>query len=176
MLKRFIPDAVDLFYEGHVGNQGDGVRWGEALGASLKDMGSFQGHGAMATPHGVHLNWATVTEGGFHVNGQGKRFSNENAGYSEQALKVQRQPGNVAWAIWDERCDAIAMQQASHVEAKQAGAVRRSRELSPTSPPRCAAKRRMSSAATSPRSRCSSRGTACRRSRARSRTPRAAWR
>src|SRR3954467_337818 len=104
MLKRFIPDAAELFYEGHVGNQGDAVRWGEELGTSLKDMGSFQGHGAMATPHGVHLNWATVTEGGFHVNANGKRFSNENAGYSEQALKVQRQPGSVAWAIWDERC------------------------------------------------------------------------
>ena len=104
MLKRFIPEAAELFYEGHVGNQGDAVRWGEALGASLKDMGSFQGHGAMATPHGVHLNWATVTEGGFHVNVHGKRFSNENAGYSEQALKVHRQPGSVAWAIWDERC------------------------------------------------------------------------
>jgi fumarate reductase flavoprotein subunit len=125
MLKKYIPDAVDLFYEGHVGNQGDAVRWGEALGASIKDMGSFQGHGAMATPHGVHLNWATVTEGGFHVNLQGKRFSNENAGYSEQALKVQRQPGAVAWAIWDERSDAIAMQQASHKEAKDAGAIRR---------------------------------------------------
>ena len=125
MLKRFIPEAAELFYEGHVGNQGDAVRWGEELGASLKDMGSFQGHGAMATPHGVHLNWATVTEGGFHVNAHGKRFSNENAGYSEQALKVQRQPGSVAWAIWDERCDAIAMQQASHVEAKEAGAVKR---------------------------------------------------
>ena len=70
MLKKYIPDAADLFYEGHVGNQGDAVRWGEALGASIKDMGSFQGHGAMATPHGVHLNWATVTEGGFHVNVQ----------------------------------------------------------------------------------------------------------
>jgi fumarate reductase flavoprotein subunit len=125
MLKRFIPEAAELFYEGHVGNQGDAVRWGEELGASLKDMGSFQGHGAMATPHGVHLNWATVTEGGFHVNAHGKRFSNENAGYSEQALKVHRQPGSVAWAIWDERCDAIAMQQASHVEAKDAGAVKR---------------------------------------------------
>ena len=68
MLKKYIPNAADLFYEGHVGNQGDAVRWGEALGASIKDMGSFQGHGAMATPHGVHLNWATVTEGGFHVN------------------------------------------------------------------------------------------------------------
>lgn len=125
MLKKYIPAAADLFYEGHVGNQGDAVRWGEALGASIKDMGSFQGHGAMATPHGVHLNWATVTEGGFHVNVHGKRFSNENAGYSEQALKVQRQPGNVAWAIWDERSDAIAMQQASHKEAHDAGAVRR---------------------------------------------------
>src|SRR5436190_7344663 len=125
MLKRFIPEAAELFYEGHVGNDGAAVRWGEELGASLKDMGSFQGHGAMATPHGVHLNWATVTEGGFHVNVNGKRFANENAGYSEQALKVHRQPGSIAWAIWDDRGDAVAMQQASHVEAKEAGAVKR---------------------------------------------------
>lgn len=123
MLKKYIPDAVDLFYEGHVGNQGDGVRWGEALGASLKDMGSFQGHGACTA--GAHLNWATITEGGFQVNTHGKRFSNENAGYSEQALKVQRQPGAFAWAVWDERCDAIAQQQASHAEADQAGAIKR---------------------------------------------------
>ncbi|MCD6042155.1 MAG: fumarate reductase flavoprotein subunit, partial [Burkholderiales bacterium] len=67
----------------------------------------------------------TVTEGGFHVNANGKRFSNENAGYSEQALKVHRQPGSVAWAIWDERSDAIAMQQLSHREAHEAGAVKR---------------------------------------------------
>src|SRR6185436_6794598 len=125
MLKKYIPDAADLFYEGHVGNQGDAVLWGEALGASIKDMGSFQGHGAMATPHGVHLNWATVTEGGFHINVHGKRFSNENAGYSEQALKVQRQPGAMAWAVFDERSNAIAMQQASHAEAEQAGAIKR---------------------------------------------------
>jgi fumarate reductase flavoprotein subunit len=38
---------------------------------------------------------------------------------------VHRQPGNVAWAIWDERADAIAMQQASHKEAHDAGAVKR---------------------------------------------------
>src|SRR5574339_656137 len=91
----------------------------------MKEMGYIQGNGEMATPHVLHLNWATVTEGGFHVNAHGKRFSNENAGYSEQALKVHRQPGSVAWAIWDERCDAVAMQQASHVEAQQAGAIKR---------------------------------------------------
>lgn len=124
MLKKHIPDAVDLFYEGHVGNQGDAVRWGEELGASIKDLGSFQGHGAVCSPHGMHLGWGTVTEGGFHVNQHGQRFSNENAGYSEQALNVQRQPGNVAWGIWDERCEHIANRQHSHMQANETGAIR----------------------------------------------------
>ena len=125
MLKKHIPDATDLFYEGHTGNQGDAVLWGEALGASIKDMGAFQGHGAVCTPHGMHLGWATFTEGGFQVNRDGRRFSNENAGYSEQALKVERQPGQVAWAIWDARCEAIAVRQHSHALANEAGAIRR---------------------------------------------------
>lgn len=125
MLSKYIPEAVDLFYEGHAGNQGDAIRWGESLGASIKDMGSFQGHGAVATPASVHLSWPTVTEGGFHVNCHGKRFSNENAGYSEQALKVHRQPGNFAWAIWDERCEEPASKQHSHQQANEGGAVKR---------------------------------------------------
>lgn len=125
MVKRYIPEAANLFYEGHTGNQGDAVIWGEALGASIKDIGSFQGHGAVCTPHGMHLGWATFTEGGFQVNKHGRRFSNENAGYSEQALKVERQPEHVAWAIWDERCERIALQQHSHVLANEAGAIRR---------------------------------------------------
>ena len=125
MLAKYIPDAVDLFYEGHTGNQGDAVIWGEALGASIKDMGSFQGHGAVATPHGMHLAWATVTEGGYHVNAEGKRFSNENAGYSEQALKVHKQAGKAAWAIWDGRGEEIAVRQHSHAQAQESGAVKR---------------------------------------------------
>ena len=125
MLAKYIPDAAELFYEGHTGNQGDAVIWGEALGASIRDMGSFQGHGAVCTPHGMHLAWPHLTEGGFHVNQQGRRFSNENAGYSEQALKVHRQPGHVAWAIWDERCERIAVQQHSHVLANESGAIKR---------------------------------------------------
>jgi len=125
MIAKYIPDAADLFYEGHAGNQGDAVAWGEALGASIRDMGSFQGHGAVCTPHGMHLGWATFTEGGFQVNKHGRRFSNENAGYSEQALNVQRQPDHVAWAIWDERCERIALQQHSHVLANETGAIKR---------------------------------------------------
>lgn len=125
MVARYIPEAADLYYEGHVGNQGDAVKWGEALGASIKDMGSFQGHGAVCTPHGVHLAWPVFTEGGFQVNKHGKRFSNENAGYSEQALNVHRQPDHIAWAIWDERCERLAIKQHSHTVASEAGAIKR---------------------------------------------------
>jgi fumarate reductase flavoprotein subunit len=125
MLAKYIPEAVELFYEGHTGNRGDAVNWGEALGASIKDMGAFQGHGAVCTPHGMHLGWATVTEGGFHVNKHGRRFSNENAGYSEQALNVHRQPDHVAWAIWDGRGERIAGAQHSHAQANESGAIKR---------------------------------------------------
>ena len=125
MIARYIPEAANLFYEGHAGNKGEAVLWGEALGASIKDMGSFQGHGAVCMPHGLHLGWAAFTEGGFQVNKHGTRFSNENAGYSEQALKVQREPDHVAWAIWDERCERIARLQRSHVLAGEAGAIKR---------------------------------------------------
>lgn len=125
LLERYIPEIAHAHYHGHVGNQGDAVLWGEGLGASIKDMGAFQGHGAVTTPHNIHISWPSITEGGIQVNQHGKRFSNENQGYSEQALRVLRQPGGVAWTIWDERCQAIAITLHSHVEAMNAGAIKR---------------------------------------------------
>jgi len=124
MIAKYIPEMAGAHYHGHAGNTGDAVKWGEALGASIKDMGSFQGHGAVATPHTIHIGWPAVTEGGYEVNQEGKRFSNENEGYSEQALKVARQPGHVAWLIFDDRCHDVAMQMHSHVDAQNAGAIR----------------------------------------------------
>lgn len=124
MLRKYIPEIVDAHYHGHEGNKGDAVKWGVALGASVKDMGSFQGHGAVTTPHNIHLGWPAITEGGYQVNAEGRRFSNENLGYSEQALNVVRQTGHVAWTIFDERCQAVALQMHSHVEATENGAIK----------------------------------------------------
>jgi fumarate reductase flavoprotein subunit len=95
-----------------------------ALGASIKDLTSFQGHGAVCTPHNIHLGWPAITEGGFQVNAEGLRFSDENHGYSEQALNVVRQAGHVAWTIWDQRCQDVAKQMHSHAEALAAGAIK----------------------------------------------------
>jgi fumarate reductase flavoprotein subunit len=125
LLRRFIPAIADAHYHGHEGIQGDALQWGEELGASMRDTGSFQGHGAVCTPHMIHLGWPVITEGGIQVNHAGVRFSNENAGYSEQALNVLRQPDSVAWAIWDDRCEAVARQMHSHRLCASHGAIKR---------------------------------------------------
>lgn len=123
MIRRYIPEMAEAHYHGHEGNTGDAVRWGLALGAAVADMGSFQGHGAVTTPHHIHIGWPAITEGGFQVNVHGERFSDENTGYSEQALRVMRQPGGVVWTIFDERCHRVARQIHAHRLAEEAGAI-----------------------------------------------------
>ena len=47
----------------------------------------YQGHGSVATPHNILITWAAITEGGFQVNREGRRFHNEALGYSEAAAR-----------------------------------------------------------------------------------------
>jgi flavocytochrome c len=104
MLATYIPEMKDAYYFGHEGNTGEGILWGEALGAELENMGSYQAHGSVAHPHGTLLTFATISFGGYHVNLQGKRFVNEYHGYSEHALDVLAQEQGVAISVFDERC------------------------------------------------------------------------
>ncbi|MEX0343910.1 MAG: FAD-dependent oxidoreductase [Rhizobiaceae bacterium] len=124
MLREFIPHMADAHYHGHAGNQGEAMRWGAQLGCRIADAGSYQGHGAVITPQMIHLGWAAITEGGFQVNSDGKRFSHENEGYSEQAAKVLAQPGQIAWTIFDGRCHQVALLVHSHRDAEAVGAIR----------------------------------------------------
>jgi fumarate reductase flavoprotein subunit len=124
MVKKFIPEMAEALYFGHAGNQGDAVAWGSALGAALADMGAYQGHGSVATPHGILITWALMMEGGIQVNSRGVRFSNEHQGYSEQCLEVLRQPGGFAWNVYDERLHHVGMGFPDYQEAVAAGAVR----------------------------------------------------
>ncbi len=118
-----IPPMTDALYFGHAGNQGDALQWGEALGARTRHLSGYQGHGSVAHPHGVLVTWATMTEGGFQVNLNGVRFSDESRGYSEQAEVVLAQPGGVVWSIFDERIATIARQFEDFRSAEAAGAV-----------------------------------------------------
>jgi len=129
MVARYLPEISSALYFVHVGNQGDAVKWVTALGASAKDMSAYQGHGSVATPHGILITWALMTEGGIQVNAEGERFSNEHLGYSEQCLPVIEQPGGVAWCIYDERLHQLGMTFPDYRDAHAAGAVRPAPDL-----------------------------------------------
>jgi fumarate reductase flavoprotein subunit len=124
MVRRYLPEIADALYFGHVGNQGDAVEWGTALGAAVRDMTAYQGHGSVATPHGVLITWALMMEGGFQVNAAGRRFSNEHLGYSEQCLPVIEQPGGVAWNVYDERLHRLGLEFEDYRGADALGAIR----------------------------------------------------
>src|SRR5262245_41331543 len=123
LVRRYIPEMADATYFGHPGNQGDAVLWGEQLGADLRSLSGYQGHGSLATPHGILITFAVISEGGFQINRDGRRFSDESLGYSEQAAEVLRQPDGLAFDVFDERIACVARQFPDFRNAESAGAV-----------------------------------------------------
>jgi len=125
LVAKHIPEIADGPYFGHTGNTGDAVIWGEALGADLLHLSGYQGHGSVAHPHGVLITWALMMEGGIQLNSEGRRFSNEHLGYSEQGPHVLAQPGGVAWDVYEQRIHDFAMKGfPDYRDAHAAGAVK----------------------------------------------------
>ncbi|WP_158818780.1 FAD-dependent oxidoreductase [Methylocapsa sp. S129] len=123
LVRRHIPEMNDALYFGHPGNRGDAVLWGEKLGAELRFMSAYQGHGSVAHPHGILITWAAIMEGGFQVDASGRRFSDESQGYSEQAAVVLIKANGIAFDIFDERIAGIARQFDDFRKAEALGAV-----------------------------------------------------
>ncbi len=124
MVRRYIPEMATALFFGHTGNTGDAVSWGTALGAGLRDMGAYQGHGSVATPANILITWALMMEGGLQVNATGERFSNEHEGYSEQSVAVLSQPAGVAWNIYDQRLHDLGLAFPDYRDAVEAGAIK----------------------------------------------------
>ncbi|MEY8840375.1 FAD-binding protein, partial [Cribrihabitans sp. XS_ASV171] len=74
LVHRFMPEIESGLWFGHDGNRGEAIQWGEALGAASDHLGSYQGHGNVAHPHGILITWTVIAEGGVQVNRQGERF------------------------------------------------------------------------------------------------------
>jgi len=129
MVRRHIPEIADALYAGHAGNQGDAVRWGQALGAALQHMTAYQGHGSVAAPHGMLITWALMMAGGIQVNLEGRRFSDEHQGYSEQAVAVLRQPEGLAWNIYDEPLHRLGLDFEDYRGAVETGAIREAPDI-----------------------------------------------
>ena len=124
MLSQYIPEIENGEFFGHPGNKGDAVLWGDSLGAAVADMSAYQGHAGLAKGFGIPILWPCIVEGGIQVNQEGKRFSNEARGYSEQAVDVLNQEGAVAWTFYDEKRHNLMLEFDDYREAIAAGAIR----------------------------------------------------
>lgn len=123
MLREFCPEIAGAQYFGATGSEGEAIEWGRQLGAKLGNIGAYQSHASVAYPHGELLTWSAAEKGAFYVNGSGRRFGNENLGYSGFGALVMAQ-GNVAYAIYDSRIrDYVAHYQDTYrVLVEQGGA------------------------------------------------------
>ena len=124
MVAEHMPEIENGLWFGHDANQGEAVLWGAELGANMRHLGAYQGHGNVAHPHGILITWAVIMEGGIQVNRNGLRFWNEAQGYSEAARAVLAQPGGEAFAIFDGRIADIARQFADFQQAEVQGAIK----------------------------------------------------
>jgi fumarate reductase flavoprotein subunit len=123
MVRERCPEIAGADYFGAPGSTGEAVRWGSALGAALGNMGAYQGYAAVAYPQGQLLSWTTIEKGGILVGRDGRRFGNEDAGYSGFAPAIMAQ-GEVAYAVYDRRIHEIAALEDEYAEMSAMGAVR----------------------------------------------------
>jgi len=96
-------EIAEALYYGTDGNTGDGIRWGTALEAAVSCMDAYQAHATVANQTGALSTYAIVMNGAVLVNEAGERFGDESTGYSAFAVDVLRQPGGVAYELFDER-------------------------------------------------------------------------
>ncbi len=129
MVRELLPEMADAAFGGHVGNDGSAIAWGRALGARMADLTAYQGHGSWVTPQGALMTWAFVMEGGVQINAEGRRFHDETQGYSEAAEFVLKQPGAVAWNVFDGPLLELVRTFPDFVEAEKAGALRSAPDL-----------------------------------------------
>jgi fumarate reductase flavoprotein subunit len=123
LVAEHIPEMREALYFGHPGNQGEAVLWGQEIGAETRHLSGYQGHGSVAHPHGILVTWALMMEGGLQVNLEGRRFSNEHQGYSEQAVSVLAQPEKTAFNIFDERLCVLGREFEDFRMAEEAKAI-----------------------------------------------------
>lgn len=124
LVRRYIPQVADALYFGGPASTGEGIVWGQALGAAVAFMDAYQCHATVAMPGEILVSYSITMEGGFHVNLNGERFAREDRGYSEHALSVLDQPEGIAVVIYDERIHQLGLTFPDYRDCMEAGLVR----------------------------------------------------
>lgn len=128
LVAQYCGEIAGAEYFGALGSEGEAVLWGRQLGARLANMQAYQGYAAVAYPHGSLLSWTTIEKGGILVNEAGKRFGNEDLGYSAYAREVLGQHAKV-YAIFDERIKDLASKEDEFRELVELGGLKNAESI-----------------------------------------------
>lgn len=102
MLKKYCPEIVPAIRIVSPGATGEGIRWGEQLGAKLANMGAYQGYAFHTVDNNKSGEQGVLNNGGIFVNEQGKRFCNEYGGYSELTPHILAQSNNICYVVFND--------------------------------------------------------------------------
>lgn len=109
MKRQYCPEAADMAYIGAPGNSGDGIRFGVSSGAVTENMASYLAYALMASrgdqdpSFETLFSWTVPEIGGVIVDELGKRFANEDVGYSAFADAVVAKANGVGYVVFDQR-------------------------------------------------------------------------
>lgn len=121
MVAAHIPEMAGAYPLVAPGATGEGILWGQALGAQVANMGAYQGHAFYSEEFGGSMDQGVMNRGGIFVNVNGVRFTNEYNGYSELSPHVLAQPTGHAFMVFP---DAVAQQTASFTAYQEKDIVR----------------------------------------------------
>lgn len=117
MLEEYIPEMVDAYPLVAPGATGEGILWGQNLGAEVANMKAYQGHGVYSEELGKSVDLNILYRGGILVNMNGLRFTNEHKGYSELSPEVLAQPTNHVYMIFNKANAELTSQFQTYVDA-----------------------------------------------------------
>ena len=103
LLEKYNNEIAHVYYHGSKYSRGDALEIGVKHGAAVAYLDAYQGHAAIAAHANTLVGWATVMQGGYILNLNGKRFGDESAGYSEFAAILNNQEGSTGWLMIDKR-------------------------------------------------------------------------
>ena len=129
LVVQHIPEMAGVLYFGGEESTGEGIRWGQALGAATAFMDAYQAHASVAQPGGTLVSYAVIMQGGIQVNRLGRRFADETLGYSEHAVGLARQPDRIAVEIFDQPIYEQALQFPDFRACVEQGVVKRAQTV-----------------------------------------------
>ena len=102
MVEKYRPELKGFSTTNHPGATGDGIVLAQQVGVSLTDIEQIQIHPTVIKKNGALISESMRARGGFLLNKNGKRFTNELLTRDVVSANELKQPGGIAYLVVDD--------------------------------------------------------------------------